>query len=83
MTATAVHADTGSQATINNASDTEIEVLDLSDIWGGYLSDVSEMEDDVQENGYETDENDDATPNGLAINLLILHDLSCISYKEL
>ena len=25
----------------------------------------------------------DATPNGLAMNLPILHDISCISYKDL
>jgi len=25
---------------------------------------------------------DDATPNGLAMNLPILHDISCISYKD-
>jgi len=85
MTATAVHADTsdrdtGSQATIDNASDTEIEVLDLSDIRGGYLSDVSEMEDDVQENGYETDE--DEFEGGDQINVLPPPLISEISVPE-
>jgi len=27
-------------------------------------------------------ESGDATPNGLAMNLPILHDISCISYKD-
>ena len=31
----------------------------------------------------DNDDDDDVTPNGLAMNLPILHDISCISYKDL
>ena len=46
------HADThtGSHAHIDDSSNSENENLDFSDIWGGYLSDLSEMD------GYEMDE---------------------------
>ena len=31
---------------------------------------------------HQTSQPVDATPNGLAMNLPILHDISCISYKD-
>jgi len=39
-------------------------------------------EDNQKGKEIETVHHGDATPNGLAMNLPILHDISCISYKD-
>jgi len=44
------HTASCSHAHIDDSSNLENENLDFSDIWGGYLLDLSEMD------GYETDE---------------------------
>jgi len=55
------------------------------------MSDREELESDNDEEGSdgggegdgEEEDDGDATPNGLAMNLLILHDILWISYKDL